>query len=213
MTEENELTPSIQAALRDVSPASEETRNTHIAAALSELVTPQRRSIPYLAIAAALLVVLGVGSTIATRPGGAQEPQVTAHAISLVTVPKNMAPDATVPGFPRTCSVADTRTVALYTMDTNPMQVDVTDWQVAFKNNNSCATAAAINIPSTQPTLLTPADCAAPPDTDLILLATFDMTGVRYRVLASSTDLILFSCDSNSEVGRTPHPNYDTVID
>lgn len=213
MTDDNELSPRIEAALREVPPASAETRDAHISAALSELATPQRRSIPYLAIAAALLVVLGVGSTIASRSGGAQQPQVTAHAIALVTIPKNMAPDATVPGFPHSCYLADTQTVALYTMDTNPMQIDVTDWQVAFKNNNSCATAAAINLPTTKPTLKEPADCVNPPAADETLLATFTMTGVRYRVLSTSTDLILFSCDTNTEVGRTPHPDYDNVID
>ena len=213
MTDEHELTPNVHDALRNVSPAAPELRDTHISVALSEIAPAKRRQIPYLAIAAAALVVLGVGSTIATRSGGAQTPQQTAHAIALVTPPKNMAPDATVPGFPHSCSLADTQTVALYTMDTNPMEVDVNDWQVSFKNNNSCATAAAIAIPTTKPTMKKPVECSAAPDADLTLLATFDMTGVKYRVLASSTHLILFSCATNTEVGRTPHPDYDNVID
>ena len=213
MNEDNELTDDIQSALRSVPSASADLRETHIAAALSEMSSPKKRSIPYLGIAASFLVIFGVASTIATRRDNTLPAQATAHAIALVTPPKNMAPDATIPGFPHSCYLADTRTVALYTMDTNPMQVDVNNWRVSFKNNNSCATAAAINIPTTKPTLKKPTDCVNPPDADETLLATFDMTGVRYRVLASSTDLILYSCATNAEVGRTPHPDYDNVID
>jgi hypothetical protein len=213
MNEDNELTDDIQSALRSVPSASADLREAHIAAAMSEISTPKKRSIPYLGIAASFLVIFGVASTIATRKDNTLPAQATAHAIALVTPPKNMAPDATVPGFPHSCYSADTRTAALYTMDTNPMQVDVTNWRVEFKNNNSCAVAAFIDIPTT--TLLTekPAECAASVPTDHTVLATFNMTGVRYRVLASSTDLILFSCATNTEVGRTNHPDYDNVID
>ena len=213
MNEENELPLHIESALHDLPSASAELREQHISVALSELSRPQRRQIPYLGIAAALLVVFGVGATLATRKSNTLPAQATAHAIAIVTQPKNMAPDATIPGFPHSCYLADTRTVALYTMDTNPMQADVTDWRVEFKNNNSCAVAAAINIPSISPTLQEPAECSAPvPDGDT-LLAAFKKAGVRYRVLASSTDLILFSCATNTEVGRTPHPDYNNVID
>lgn len=213
MNEDNELPVDIQSAMRDLAPASSELRDSHISAALSEIAAPQRRRVPYLGIAASLLVVFGVAATIATRPSNVSPVQATAHAIALVTAPKNMAPDATVPGFPHSCYLADTRTVALYTMDTNPMQVDVTSWRVEFKNNNSCAVAAAINIPSTSPTLQEPAECTAAIPDGNTLLATFKMSSVRYRVLASSTDLILFSCATNTEVGRTNHPDYDNVID
>ena len=213
MNEDNELTDDIQSALRSVPSASAELREAHIAAALSEMSTPKKRSIPYLGIAASLLVIFGVASTIATRRDNSLPVQATAHAIALVAPPKNMAPDATVPGFPHSCYLADTRTEAWYTMDTNPMQVDVTSSRVEFKNNNSCAVAAAIDLPTTTPLAKKPTDCIASVPTDHTVLATFDMTGVRYRVLASSTDLVLYSCATNTEVGRTPHPNYDNVID
>ena len=213
MNEDNELTDDIQSALRSVPSASTDLRDAHIAAAISSIPAPKKRSIPYLGIAASFLVIFGVASTIATRKDNALPAQATAHAIAVVTPPKNIAPDVTVPGFPHSCYLADTRTVALYTMDTNPMQVDVTSWRVEFKNNNSCAVAAAITIPSTSPTLQEPAECTVPIPNDNTLLATFKMAGVRYRVLASSTDLILFSCATNTEVGRTNHPDYDNVID
>ena len=213
MNEDNELTDDIQSALRSVPSASADLRDAHIAAAISSIPAPKKRSIPYLGIAASFLVIFGVASTIATRKDNALPAQATAHAIAVVTPPKNIAPDVTVPGFPHSCYLADTRTVALYTMDTNPMQVDVTSWRVEFKNNNSCAVAAAITIPSTSPTLQEPAECTVPIPNDNTLLATFKMAGVRYRVLASSTDLILFSCATNTEVGRTTHPGYDNVIE
>ncbi len=212
MSDENTLPPHIDDALSRVPPVSADLRDAHIAAAISAMPTKRRRLSP-LAVAAAVLLLLGVGSTLATRKGASPQNVVTAHAIKVIQIPKNMAPDATIPGFPHSCYLADTETVALYTMDTQPMQVDVTDGRVAFKNNNSCATAAYINFPSTVPTLKDPVDCANPPAADETLLGSFTMTGIKYRVLATSTNLILFSCAQNAEVGRTPHPDYDNVID
>jgi len=213
MNNDPELSSDIRAALADVSPADSQLRESHIAAALAEISPAKKRRISPLMVAAVLLFTVGFAASIATRSGPAKGPVATAHAIALVIPPKNMAPNATIPGFLHSCYLADTRTVALYTMDTNPMQVDVNDWRVEFKNNNSCAVAAAINIPSTTPTLQDPPECTAPVPDGNTLLATFDMTGVRYQVLASSTDMILFSCTTNSEVGRTPHPDYDNVVD
>ena len=210
---DDELSPRIEAELRRVSPAPHDIREAHLAAALAAIAPAEKKSrIPLLGIAATLLLLLGLGSTYLTRTTS-QPNVVTAHAIAVVTPPKNMAPDATVPGFPHSCYLADTQTIGLYTMDTNPMQVDVTSWRVEFKNNNSCAVAAFIDIPSAPGTTDKPLECSQPIDENLTLLGTFDMTGVRYRVLSSSTDLMLYSCTTNTEVGRTPHPDYDTVLD
>lgn len=212
MTDNDNLSQDLSAALRDVSPASHVTREAHIAGALAAIPARQKSRIPLLGIAAALLLALGVGSTLYAKNSPTQ-PVVTAHAIKVVPMPKNMSPDVTVPGFPHSCYLADTTTIALYTMDTNPMQVDVSNGAVQFKNNNSCAVAAELTWKLATPTMKDPVECASPVDADLTLLGTFDMAGVRYRVLSSSTDLMLFSCATNSEIGRTPHPDYDNVIE
>lgn len=213
MTDDNDLSPDIRAALSHVPAVDPALRESHITTALAELAPAKKWRVSPLTVAAVLLFTLGFAASIATRSGSSPDPVVTAHAIALVTPPKNMAPDATVPGFPHSCYLADTHTVALYTMDTNPMQIDVTDSRVEFKNNNSCAVAAFINLPRTTPSSTKPVECTASVAADHTMLATFEMTGVNYRVLASSTDMILFSCATNAEVGRTPHPDYDTVID
>ncbi len=213
MNENNELPDDIQSALRDVPPVSSDLRESHISAALSSMAAPKKRSIPYLGIAASFLVVFGVASTIATRKDNTLPVQATAHAIAVVNAPKNLTPDATIHGFPHSCFLEDVKTVAFYTMDTNPMQVDVTDTRVEFKNNNSCAVAAALNIPTENDETSKPVACTASLPENETLLATFDAKGVRYRVQASSTDLILFSCATNTEVARTNHPDYDNVID
>lgn len=213
MNEDNELTDDIQSALRSVPSASTDLREAHIATAMSSIPAPKKRSIPYLGIAASFLLVFGVVATAATRKGHPLPAQATAHAIAVVNAPKNLAPDVTIHGFPHTCFLEDTKTLTFYTMDTNPMQVDVTDTRVEFKNNNSCAVAAAIDIPPSDSTSSKPVACTAPLPENETLLATFDAAGVRYRVQASSTDLILFSCATNTEVGRTNHPDYDNVID
>ncbi len=213
MTDDNDLSPSIQAALSQVPPVDPSLRESHITAALAELAPAKKRRISPLTVAAALLFTLGFAANIAARSDPSNNPVVTAHAIALVIPPKNMAPDATIPGFPHSCYLADTRTVAFYTMDTNPMQVDVTNLRVEFKNNNSCAVAAAIDLPKNPSAVEKPVDCANPVPADHTLLATFDNTGVRYQVQTSSTDLVLLSCATNTEVGRTPHPDYDNVLD
>jgi hypothetical protein len=66
MNEENELDPRIEALLRDVPPADSSMKDSHIAAALSELTTPAHSGgrLRFLSAAAAVLILVAGGITV-----------------------------------------------------------------------------------------------------------------------------------------------------
>jgi hypothetical protein len=88
MSDDNELTPEIEAALRDIPAADPSLRDQHIAAALGELApaaTAKRRNL--FAAAAAVLVLAGAGVAVSQNSDG-DSPAVAAPDTTMTSVPK-----------------------------------------------------------------------------------------------------------------------------
>jgi hypothetical protein len=88
MSQDNELTPEIEAALRDIPAADPALRDQHIAAALGELApaaTMKRRNL--FAAAAAVLVLAGAGVALSQNSDG-DTPAVAAPDTTITSVPK-----------------------------------------------------------------------------------------------------------------------------
>jgi hypothetical protein len=88
MSQDNELTPEIEAALRDFPAADPALRDQHIAAALGELApaaTMKRRNL--FAAAAAVLVLAGAGVALSQNSDG-DTPAVAAPDTTITSVPK-----------------------------------------------------------------------------------------------------------------------------
>ena len=87
MSEDNELTPEIEAALREVPAADPSLREQHIAAALSEISPATSTGRPrFLAVAAAVVVLLGGGLALARNSD--DTPPAIAADTTVATVPK-----------------------------------------------------------------------------------------------------------------------------
>lgn len=75
MSEDNELTPEIEAALREVPAADPSLREQHIAAALGEISPAASTGRPrFLAVAAAVVVLLGGGLALARNSDDSSPP-------------------------------------------------------------------------------------------------------------------------------------------
>jgi len=87
MSEDNELNPEIEAALRDIPAVDPSLREQHIAAALAE-IAPAALSgrLRFLAAAAAVIVLVGGGVTVAKNSGGT--PPAIAADPSTTTIAK-----------------------------------------------------------------------------------------------------------------------------
>jgi hypothetical protein len=88
MSDDNELTPEIEAALRDIPAADPALRDQHIAAALGELapsVTTKRRNL--FAAAAAVLVLAGAGFAFSQNSDG-NSPAIASPDTTISSVPK-----------------------------------------------------------------------------------------------------------------------------
>ena len=88
MSDDNELNPEIEAALKDVPTADSSLRELHIAAALAEM-TPARSPgrLKFLAAAAAVLVLVG-GGIVSARSSDSNSPIVVAPDSTLTTIAK-----------------------------------------------------------------------------------------------------------------------------
>ena len=91
MSEDNELSPEIEAALKDISAVDPALRDQHIAAALGELtISSSTGRLKFLAAAAAVLVLAG-GVIAMTRNPDSNSPAVVAPDTTLSSVPKASA--------------------------------------------------------------------------------------------------------------------------
>lgn len=88
MSDENELTPEIEAALRNIPAGNPTLRDQHIAAALGELApvaTTKRRNL--FAAAAAVVVLAGVGFAVAQNSDD-KSPAIASPDTTVTSVPK-----------------------------------------------------------------------------------------------------------------------------
>lgn len=88
MNEDNELSPEIEASLRDISAVDPAVRDQHIAAALSEIASPAApsRRLRFLSVAAAVVVLVAGG--IAFSRNSDDTPPALATDTTVVSVPK-----------------------------------------------------------------------------------------------------------------------------
>ena len=88
MSEDNELSPEIEAALKDVSAVDPVVRDQHIAAALSEIASPSapNRRLRFLSVAAAAVVLVAGG--IAFSRNSDDTPPALAADTTAISVPK-----------------------------------------------------------------------------------------------------------------------------
>ena len=99
MSEDSELSPEIEAALKDISAADPAVRDQHIAAALGELTVPAQSNgrLRFLSVAAAVVVLVAGG--IAFSRNSDDTPPALAADTTVVSVPKAS----------RECTAAGTR--------------------------------------------------------------------------------------------------------
>lgn len=212
MSEENNMPPEFLAQLKDVPAASDAVRDNHIAQALHGVTPIAKRRFSPLAVAAAVVLALGLGNTLLAQTGSPETPMAVGHAIARVLPPKNMSPTGTVAGFPHSCSDPQSTVVGWYTMDTNPLQVVLTSTHVEFTNNYTCGVAARLALPASTPAAdLAVCQQSMPPNETL--LSEFTHRATPYEVRASATELLLFSCATDRVVARTLHPDYNNVVD
>jgi hypothetical protein len=100
MSEDNELSPEIEAALRDISAVDPTVRDQHIAAALGELTGPAQSKgrLRFLSAAAAAVLVLVGGGIAVARNSGDTSPAIAADT-TMASVPKASAECTHTGGF------------------------------------------------------------------------------------------------------------------
>jgi hypothetical protein len=99
MSEDNELSPEIEAALKDISAVDPAVRDQHIAAALGELTVPAQSNgrLRFLSVAAAVVVLVAGG--IAFSRNTDDTPPALAADTTAVSVPKASAECTHTGGF------------------------------------------------------------------------------------------------------------------
>jgi len=98
---DDDLDPEVEAALRNISPASDALRNQHIAAALAESSPASSRSrVKWFSAAAAVFVLLVGGNALYTSLAPSTDSNVTPHTVTVTTVPvKGSACGANLAGY------------------------------------------------------------------------------------------------------------------
>ena len=209
------LPAHIDAAVRNVAPATDAVRDAHIATALRELQPGVRRRISPLSIAASIVLTLAVGATVFARSGNDSTPAFAAHAITPYVPTKGASleeSDRTVGA--NSCWLGDTNIFGFYTMDTQAMKLGWQASDIAIFNGDSCVVVGSLKHPTDRP-VLPVADtkqCAVSLAPDTMLLAETSDAGYSYQVLATNTELMLLDCATQDIFDRIPHPNPEVPL-
>ena len=197
MSDDEQLDPRIVAALRDLSPASNEIRDAHIAEALSHISpsVSQRSPRRWLAVAAALAVFAG-GAAIGrgTRTSGTE---VAASPGSSNPI-KNVTPDS------QCRTSADSGKVGQYFLGNEQREVWASNGLLFVYVSSTCKELATFTIADAPTSELVCLPSIANATDSIIGGYTMDNA---YRILVNTpTDILEFSGRSCSQLTKYPQP-------
>lgn len=213
--DDTELSANIVAALRRVSPASDIVRNAHIATALEELSPRARRRLSPISVAASIILVVAVGTTLFARSGKNATPALAAHAISPYVATKgSTGKDTDQKLGANACWANDINLFGFYTMDTQPMKLGWAASEITVFNGDSCVAVGELKHPTKRPVLPVSETkkCAASLVPDTIFIAETSDAGYSYQVLATNTELMLLDCATATITDRIAHPNPEVPL-
>lgn len=210
-----ELSDDIVTALRAVSPASDAVREAHLATALREIAPRSRRRISPISVAASIILVLAVGTTLFARTGKNATPVLAAHSITAYVATKG----ANAADFDRelginSCQFGNNQIFGVYLMDTQPMKLAWQDKNISVMNGDSCDTVAVLKRPVGRAPLPKGEKkaCTVAPTEETTFLAETSSSGYMYQVHATNTELMLYDCATHAVIERIAHPNPEVSV-